>query len=100
MANFTKGKWVKQGSFIFSSEKPPRLIAETIRIGLSYGEQQANARLIASAPRLYEALREAEVFTKVDDRVHFKVEQALALVHTVYTEASRSEPVECVEGKE
>ena len=33
-----------------------------------------------AAPDLYEALKEAQVFTRGDDRVHFKVSQALAKV--------------------
>lgn len=46
---YTKGEWTKQGAFIFSSEKPPRLIAEVIRSNMKLSEQQANARLIVTA---------------------------------------------------
>lgn len=34
-----------------------------------------------SITKLYEALREAEAFTKQDDRVHFKVSQVLSEVN-------------------
>lgn len=40
-------------------------------------EIRANAYLIASAPRMYEALKEALAYTKQNDRVHFKVQQAI-----------------------
>lgn len=45
----TKGDWIKQGSFIFSSEKPPRLIAEFIRSNMSLPEQQGNALITCVA---------------------------------------------------
>ena len=56
--NHTKGEWIKEGAFIFSSEKPPRLIAEVIRPNMSLEEQQANAHLIAAGPAMYEALKD------------------------------------------
>ena len=68
MANFTKGEWIKQGSFIFSSEKPPRLIAEVIRHNMSFNEQQANAHLIAAAPRMAGLLLESREFIGGDWR--------------------------------
>ena len=67
---YTKGEMILQGHYIFSSEKPPRLIAtvEIMNIGLK--GQEANAQRMVDcwngckdfenpleAPRLYEALK-------------------------------------------
>ncbi len=47
--SYTKGKWVRQGAFIFSSESPPRLIAEVIRPNMNLEELQGNGDLIVAA---------------------------------------------------
>lgn len=46
---YTKRKWVKQGSFIFSSEHPPRLIAVVMGDNIGSEQQQANTSLIIAA---------------------------------------------------
>ncbi len=46
--------------------------------GILCGNTIEYCPLHKSAPELYEALEETLIFTKQDDRVHFKVEQALA----------------------
>ena len=56
---YTKKGWVKQGFFIFSAEKPPRLIAEIMRPNMSLQESEANANLIAAAPKYDEATKQA-----------------------------------------
>lgn len=63
MTKFTPGPWVyykgnteASGNFSINSVRVVYAIAETIG-GLVDGEEEANARLIAAAPKLYEQLR-------------------------------------------
>jgi len=66
------------GNLVIRSNQGIVAMACTIHEGLINAE--ANANLLAAAPDLYEALTEASVFVKVmkDDRVMFKIQQALA----------------------
>mgnify|MGYP001559842575 CR=1 FL=1 len=59
---YTKGGWIQIGNFIFSSEKPPRLIAEISSSNFGLKEQLANAHLIAAAPDMYEACLQMQEF--------------------------------------
>jgi hypothetical protein len=55
--NYTKGEWKIKGRYVFSDEKPPRMIAEAKIVNFSLKEAGSNANLIAAAPKLYEALK-------------------------------------------
>lgn len=54
----TPGPWIQNGVYI-GVHKPFRNVARVMRLGVSEIEAQANARLIAAAPELLEALKMA-----------------------------------------
>ena len=58
--------WVQKGDFVFSGEKPPRLIASIGTMNFGRKERLANAHLIAAAPDLYEALKGLAIAYNVD----------------------------------
>lgn len=48
--------WIKVGShFVFTCEKPPRLVAEIMIGNWGLKQQEAHASLIAAAPDMYKA---------------------------------------------
>ena len=60
--------FINKGMFIFTDEKPPRLVAEIMTSNFSQKEWQHNAHLIAASPRMdeiisdmYEALKQLMV---------------------------------------
>jgi len=92
---YTKGEWRVDGTSIVSDvlllrvgdEVCPFLIAEvTSHIPL---ETKANAQLISAAPDLYEACKQA--FNFCDDRVRFKISQALAKADNTVNKDGRNE---------
>ncbi len=57
MATITK--WIRVGiAYIFTAEKPPRLVADVSLRNWSVAEIKANANLIAAAPEMHWALTE------------------------------------------
>lgn len=80
--NYTEGVWTKRGLFIKTEERG--YIAEVLGLADPY-EEEANAQLIASAPDLYEALKEAQDFIEWvgnafsnKDALRNKIKKALA----------------------
>lgn len=65
-----KGIWVKAGSFIFTTEHPPRLIAEVHKANIGLEAATANAWLIASAPDMYRALKAVYERMEKRDRIN------------------------------
>ncbi len=83
MAEFTK--WIKVGFFIFTIEKPPRMVADISTINFSLSQAEANANLISAAPALHESLLDFTLAyrrgLKVEQtRAYKKAMKALALV--------------------
>ena len=75
MSSFTKGKW-KVGSNSFASNvfAEDKLIATLVsEPSENSNEREANARLIASAPEMYQQLRRV-VSASCEDKVGLKVE--------------------------
>jgi len=71
---YTKGDWKHTGDGVIIADDGRQICAVFPR------DREANVHLIVAAPEMYEALKEAQIYTKQNDRVHFKVEQALAKV--------------------
>jgi hypothetical protein len=64
VSEFTPGPWVAHGSYINPSGGPP-----SVAVTLFDTEDGANARLIAAAPELYEALERIERDDHEDGRI-------------------------------
>jgi len=80
--NYTKGKW-KVGHYIVYADTPsmefPSLICNTDIGIVSESEKTANAHLIASAPAMYEALKEIGLSIAVnyenDNTPYFRIDK-------------------------
>jgi hypothetical protein len=81
--NCTKEDWKVVGpAFVFSTEKPPRLIADVGTANFSLKETEANDHLIAAAPDMYRALMGAAALLLsegyIESDIVWDIKQALA----------------------
>ncbi len=91
---FTKGEWRVDGEEIVSGYTPE--LNDITTVNIDNPQFEANARLIAAAPKLYEALK--AVLTEYNMNTHIVKSPAITLAFKALAEV-RGEALSLVEGK-